>query len=92
MKIYINIGKLNTHSEAKSSLIQAVINTVARYLGVEPRSLAQKSPRDEPEAVGDAELVLHNGWLRQARMWVAPLIWGEPRHHEERETDKKVGS
>lgn len=61
------------------------------YLGVESAALSEKCAGDEPEAVADGELVLHEIGLAHTRMWIVPLVGRETRHDEERETDEHVG-
>ena len=46
----------------------------AGRLGVEPRALAEEGAGDEPEAVVDAELVLHDIIVHHTRMGIVPLV------------------
>lgn len=60
-------------------------------LGIETGSLAQEGARNEPEAVGDGELVFDDVAVVVARMRVVPFVGREARHDEQRETDQDVG-
>ena len=53
--------------------------------------LSEKRSSDEPERVGDAELVLHDLALGDAGVRVVPLVRAEPGHHEEGERHQHVG-
>lgn len=52
--------------------------------------LSEECPCDEPEAVGDGELVLHDLVLCNARVRVVPLVGREARHHEQGERHHHV--
>ena len=53
--------------------------------------LSEERASDEPEAVVDAELVLHHVVVHHTGVRVVPLIGGEPRHDKQGETHQDVG-
>ena len=61
------------------------------HLGVQIRTLLHQRADGEPEAVADAELVLHGVAGRGAGVRVVPLVRADPRHHEHGERDQQVG-
>lgn len=61
------------------------------YLGVQSWALSKERAGDEPETVGDAELVFDDIRLGEAGMRVVPFVGREPGHDEEREADEEVG-
>lgn len=60
------------------------------YLGVQPAALPKERSSDEPEAVADAELVLDDVALREARVRIVPLVRAEPGHYEQGEAHQHV--
>ena len=60
-------------------------------LGIESRSLTEESASNEPETVGDGELILDHVAFGVARVRVVPLVRREARHDKEGETDEDVG-
>lgn len=62
-----------------------------RDLWIESRSLTEKGSGNEPETVGDGELILDHVAVAVARMRVVPLVRGEAGHDKESETDQDVG-
>lgn len=53
--------------------------------------MSKERAGDEPETVGDAELVFDDIRLGEAGMRVVPFVGREPGHDEEREADEEVG-
>ena len=53
--------------------------------------LSEEGAGDEPEAVVDAELVLHHVIVHHAGVRVVPLVGGEPGHDEQGEAHQDVG-
>lgn len=60
-------------------------------LRIESRSLTKKRSRNEPEAVGDGELILDDVAVAVARVRIVPLVGREARHNKQSETDQDVG-
>ena len=60
-------------------------------LWIESTSLAQKGARNEPETIGDGELILDDIALGVARVRVVPLVRRESRHYKQSETHQDVG-
>ena len=55
------------------------------------KHLSEKSSSDEPEWVGDWELILHDVVLSVAGVRVVPLVRWEPGHHKQGEANQDVG-
>ena len=53
--------------------------------------LSEEGASDEPEAVIDAELVLHHVIVHHTGVRIVPFIRGEPGHDEQGEADQDIG-
>ena len=55
-------------------------------------SLFEQGASNEPEGVGNGELVLHDVWFRVAWVGIVPLVRRKPGHDEHGEAHQDVGS
>ena len=73
-----SVGRDNNESEEPPD---GTNNPGAGSLGIESRSLTEESSSDEPEAVVDAELVLHHIIVHNTWVGIVPFIRRKPAKH-----------